>query len=247
MIIALSILALFAIVAATGAASRVQRQIASQTQAAPAASDRSFQPSASSLQETESPEALKPQIDDDREFEPSYSTSKPPSKPDESSGSQQSADSYFTPVPEASAAELVQLSVDQQPDIPLAASLTVTEVVNPLEVEPTVALQSSDSGIQAAPSSEDSLEQHPAHHNLLQEIAQLEPGHQNQIDHLARYIRHSDNVTRAAAAFALGELGAKTQGKELEQIVSILNQFNEDANPQVRLQAVTALGKAQLR
>lgn len=245
MIIALTLLALFAIVAAIGAASRVQTQITSQSSLAASPAQRFSPLSATSLQETESPEARKPQVDGDREFEPSQSASlsKTPSQPTESAVSQQSAATASIP-PELSPSELLQSSVT--PEIPLAASLTVTELVHPPEVEP--ALQLADAETQAPPSLEDALEQHPAHHNLLQEIAQLDDSsHHNRISHLARYIDHSDSVMRAAAAFALGELGATTQGQELEEMVAMLNQFTEDANPQVRLQAVTALEKVQRR
>lgn len=207
MTIALSILALFAIVTAIGAASRVQRQTAH------------VQPSRSSLQEPSLSATSKTQLEPDRDVDQAVDNS-PKSQPSP-------ADQW---------GELERL----QSNISLAGSLSVSEVIHPSEVEPSIfhKTEPHESAI-AGLSSHDQTTQS---NSLLQEVAELAPGgHKTQISHLAHYLNHADSVMRAAAAFALGDLAPHCHGEDLEKIFSILQQFSQDANPQVRLQAVTAL------
>ncbi len=214
MTIALSLLALLAIAAAIGAASRVQRQLAAAaTQTKPGQiSEKAL---VGSLQERQFPEAQQPQMESDRD-----------------------RDQVFTP--SSSASEAKEPIVDTSKlliEVPLATSLTVTEVLHPAEVE--VSLQFG----RALEEPSETV----AHVNLLNELDELDHSdHHGQIAHLSRYVEHSDGVMRAAAAFALGELLAKSDRFEVEEISALLHQFSQDANPQVRLQAVNAFNKMQL-
>lgn len=206
MTIALSILALFAIVTAIGAASRVQRQTAH------------VQPSRSSLQEPSLSATSKTQLEPDRDLDQAVDNS-PKSQPSP-------ADQWRN---------LERL----QSNISLAGSLSVSEVIHPSEVEPSIFVKTAHESAIAGLSSHDQTTQS---NSLLQEVAELAPGgHKTQISHLAHYLNHADSVMRAAAAFALGDLAPHCHGEDLEKIFSILQQFSQDANPQVRLQAVTAL------
>ena len=206
MTIALSILALFAIVTAIGAASRVQRQTAH------------VQPSRSSLQEPSLSATSKTQLEPDRDLDQAVDNS-PKSQPSP-------ADQW---------GELERL----QSNISLAGSLSVSEVIHPSEVEPSIFVKTAHESAIAGLSSHDQTTQS---NSLLQEVAELAPGgHKTQISHLAHYLNHADSVMRAAAAFALGDLAPHCHGEDLEKIFSVLQQFSQDANPQVRLQAVTAL------
>ncbi|MGV0023500.1 HEAT repeat domain-containing protein [Phormidesmis priestleyi] len=209
MTIALSLLALLAIAAAVGAASRVQRQLAAQ---ATQPGQTQGQLTKSALPERESPAAQKPRVELDQDRDQTLRPSSP------------SAESAIV-----DPTELLSKT-------PLAASLTVTEVLHPAEVE--VSIHHSDLV-------EESSEE-PLPVNLLSEIEALDHSdHHGQIAHLSRYLEHSDSVMRAAAVFALGELLAKCDRAETEEISALLHQFNQDANPQVRQQAVTAFGKMQ--
>jgi HEAT repeats len=207
MTIALSLLALLAIAAAVGAASRVQRQLAVQ---APQTEETQDQLTGT---RQESPEAQRPrkEVDQDRN----------------------------QTRPSSSRAELAIADPSKGFSEPsLAASLTVTEVLHPSEVD--VSIHHSHN------TSEESLETVPAV-NLLDEIEALDHSdHHGQITHLSRYIKHSDSVMRSAAVFALGELLAKCDRAEMEEISALLHQFSQDPNSQVRLQSATALGKMQL-
>ena len=128
-----------------------------------------------------------------------------------------------------------------QADIPLAGSLSVSEVMQPCEVEPSIFLKNEP--LESTIAGLSSHDQTMHSNSLLEEVAELAPGgHNSQISHLAHYLNHADPVMRSAAAFALGDLAPHCHGEDLEKIFSALNQFSQDANPQVRLQAVTALG-----
>lgn len=126
-------------------------------------------------------------------------------------------------------------------NVPLATSVSISELV---QSETT---QSSDASVVPELATEglargEASETHP----VLEEISQLGRSQQlHQVAHLARYVYHADSVVRVAVAFALGELAATRQGKGVEAIVPILSKLAQDANPQVRLQAVAALGSIQ--
>lgn len=215
MITSLSILVLFAIVAAVGAASRVQRQLTEPSTQVSGGVDRQVH----SLQEQEVTIAHQNRVEPDHDAERDLSSSSP-----------------------------TELSADSEslPELSLAASLTVTELLHPPETDLSISLDPTSGDIEITPSSE-TLKQVHDRPNLLAELAQLEhSGHHEQIAHLSRYTQHSDSVMRATAAFALGELADKTQGQETAEIAALLQQFTQDANPQVRSQAIAAMGKLQL-
>ncbi len=205
MIIVLSVLTLFAIVAAIGAGSRVQRQMAQS------------QPSLRSVQEPNLSEASKLQLEPDRD-------------------SDQSTEAAPTPQSSDPLLEFERF----QSDIPLAGSLSVTEAMQPSEVEPSIfQTELHEPSIARLTSHEQAAQ----HNGLLEEVAELAPnGHKSQIFHLAYYVNHSDPVMRSAAAFALGDLAHHCHGEDLEMLFYVLHQFSQDTNPQVRLQAATALG-----
>lgn len=195
MIIALSILAIFAIVAAIGAGSRAQQQmVLSQSRFTLEKPDKS----------TASKSPLKPEQEIDQ-------------------------------APSSSPLLDKLLNFRLQDRVSLSGSLSVSEVMHPTHVEPAIDGITHDQPAQAHES-----------HNLLAEVAELAPGgHKTQISHLARSADHADPITRAAVAFALGELATHCHGEDSEKILSILHQLNQDANMQVRLQAATALGNLQ--
>lgn len=131
-------------------------------------------------------------------------------------------------------------------DVLLAASLSVSDLV---QLEATAASASSqrllafpdhDSAATAAGKPHSS----PSVLSILEEVERL--GRTGQIDPvapLARYVYHSDPAIRVAVAFALGERAKRQQGRSAEAIVPVLSKLTQDANPQVRLQAVIALGE----
>ena len=195
MIIALSILAIFAIVAAIGAGSRAQQQMV-------------LSQSRLTSEKPDKPTASKSPLKPDRELDQAPLSSPPSDK---------------------------LLDFRLQDKVSLAGSLSVSEVMHPTHVEPAIAGVTHDQPARAHES-----------HSLLAEVAELAPnGHKTQISHLARSAEHADPVTRAAVAFALGELATHCHGEDSEKILSILHQLSQDANSQVRLQAATALGNLQ--
>lgn len=115
-------------------------------------------------------------------------------------------------------------------DVPLATSLKVSDVVHPSEVQPEIDLSSHQISTQS---------NHEAHSSVVEEVAQLE--HETDaIDRLAQQAQDPDGTMRVAVAATLGELAV--QGRNREQIIALLNQLSQDADPQVRVQAIASMG-----
>jgi hypothetical protein len=151
--------------------------------------------------------------------------------------------------PSTPSVQISPILPQSETEVPLAASLTVSELVQPSPVgasEASEGIQATegDSAPPIAPAKSQPLDNHEPY-DVLEEIAQLGRGETQQIDRLARYIDHPDSDVRVAVAFALGELAASRQGKGVEEAVPLLSSLSEDANLKVRLQAVIALGKIQ--
>lgn len=70
-------------------------------------------------------------------------------------------------------------------------------------------------------------------------------GQIQQVAYLIRYANHADREVRATVASALGNLAANRQGSQIETVVNILGKLSQDLKPEVRLQAVQALGKTR--
>lgn len=218
MTIALTVLALLAIVSAIGSASRVHRQrvLQPKTTSSGTAAMRSARDFASS-------DRLSTPIDQNSKQK--SSTSDLPSN--------------------RSATNLAE-SLAALPKVSLATSLTVSETIHPTTAEPSLAKSgiSSSTLEEAANSPEAKLDNPHVSHNLLQEIQHLEQaGWRAQITYLSKYLEQPDSVLRVAATFALGELASKSHGQELEELGSILLQLSHDANAHVRSQAATALAR----
>ncbi len=128
-------------------------------------------------------------------------------------------------------------------EVPLAVSLPVSELVQPhnAEVEPDLTFV-DQSGAASIATSEAHSEENHHRHEVLEEIAELGQSESSGIDRLTQYVYHSDSVVRAAVAFALGEIAMKRQGQDRETSISLLSELSQDENPQVRLQAASALG-----
>lgn len=128
-------------------------------------------------------------------------------------------------------------SSSPQPDpAPLAASLSVSELVQPDDATSTAEQQITH---EVSSSKTDSHE----HHALLDEIADLGRSATEQPDpKLLQYADHSDAAIRAAVAFALGD-AADRSGQPPDEIVSVLDRLSNDPDLQVRTRAAAALGK----
>ncbi|MER3477818.1 MAG: hypothetical protein C4287_16705 [Leptolyngbya sp. ERB_1_2] len=156
-----------------------------------------------SVQEAKSQEAdqtrLQPDLDSER------------SEPVEVSPVQSSEDSTIAVPPMMPIAE---------PEIPLATSLRISDVVEPPEVEMHLSNE---------PKSE-------AHHaqSVMEEVGQLDQI-ENTIEQLTQQITDSDPLVRLAAVVELGDLAK--QGQAIDRVVALLNQLTQDADLEVRVQA----------
>lgn len=206
----LSVLAILAVIAAIGSASKVQRKRASQ----PSSTVPSKPATPAKSSDLPQPAEVK--------SEPSSSSTVP------------------SPARDPMAEELAESILEMTPDLPLAASLLVSKVVNPPENELGVQLDRPNL-------SEDTPDAAPAHHgaNLLAEIAELDAQPSDRIAHLSQFVEHPDSIMRVSAAYALGELAAQTQGSAKENIIALLVRLSQDVDPQVRVQAASALGSQQ--
>lgn len=208
------ILGLLAVVAAIGAAYRVQdkRLAGSLAPSRPAAS-------ASSVREAEALEAVKSVSQPDRDSTQTLTGH---------SGLNLVETSVIGAVPEGEALLATSLPVSEvvQPEADGVAhpvGMTEAETVHPASAAPQAA------------------------HTLLEEISQLgRSGGVEQIEQLAQHLHHPDTVVRVAIAFALGELAERQQGQNLAAIVPLLNELSQDADSQVKLQALAAMGRVQL-
>ena len=223
MAIVYSVLAVLAVISAIGSASRVQRKRAGQLATAPAKAKLPPTPP----QPTPSHPVQSPQPAADMP---------PPSVPAEPAPSQQQdGGPSIDPV----AQELAESIMEMMPKIPLATTLTVGEVVNPQENE--LGAVQLDRVNFAAQHDAPTTQAHRGH-NLLEEIAELEAGQGDRMTYLSQYVEHPDSVMRVSAAFALGELAARSQGQEQQELIGVLLRLCQDVDPLVRVQAGSALG-----
>lgn len=126
-------------------------------------------------------------------------------------------------------------------DMPLAATLSVNQLVHPESNQAAVIpdLVSSESATAEAGTPPVDTQR-----TVLEEIARLGQGSETAISHFSHYLDHPDSTIRAAAVFELGELISKQQSAD-EGIVERLHQLSQDTNSQVRSQAVAALSKIE--
>jgi hypothetical protein len=239
MTVALVLLALFALLAAIGAIYRVQDKQKMRLQSnvqdvmAPAADKPQLQPdldsALSDIQEVPSIAETPRQSDLDSARStdvPSIAEEpqiQPTSEPAQSS-SEASERSIVAPL----------FAAQPESEIPLAASLGVTDVLNPQIVEsPHLDLDHSDSPQVAEHESP----------SVIEEVTQLE-GAGELLDRLARQAEDPDASVRVTVAAALGEIASQGQGRDLA--ISLLDQLSQDTDPIVRTQAATSLGNIPL-
>lgn len=133
-------------------------------------------------------------------------------------------------------------------DLPLAASLLISEVVYPEMRSPSadqfeLDLVSPELSI-AAP--ETVKPASPEHQSILTEIYQLDHADsENAIAQFQRHLNHPDDTVRAARVFELGEVAAKYRGAKADEVKEMLMQLSQDPNPNVRTQVVLALAKLE--
>lgn len=137
-------------------------------------------------------------------------------------------------------------------DFPLAASLAVTDLVNPrtpgsVEIPDLIPTDPAISEVLNA-NAESRSNDHPS---ILEEIAELRPTADAQFYSAANRTKHfmhalltGDGTVRVAAVYELGEIAAQG-GHDKEQIIEQLQQLTQDDDPDVRSQAIVALGKVQ--
>lgn len=126
-------------------------------------------------------------------------------------------------------------------DMPLAATLSVNQLVHP---EPNQATVTFDSAASEPLPSEAAPADTQTQRTVLEEITRLGQDSETAISHFSHYLDHPDSTIRAAAVFELGELVAKRHSAD-EGVVERLHQLSQDANSQVRSQAVAALSKIE--
>lgn len=131
-------------------------------------------------------------------------------------------------------------SATSEQDIPLATSLTLSEVVDPVHPK-TITIPDLYPGYPL-----EAEQQSQTHHtpDVLQEITQLDHREKkDQIAHLAQYVQHPDSVLRVAIASALGGLLPQTEGDDRHAAIALLNHLSQDVDSQVRVQAAASLGE----
>jgi hypothetical protein len=130
-------------------------------------------------------------------------------------------------------------------DVPLATSITVSEIVNPTESLSEVLTNLKTENLPEI-DLPDVVSEHEHHHHadIFEEIERLEHGDQHQqLERLAQYVNEHDSVKRVAAASAVGAIARQVQGVNREQAIQLLNEFAHDVDPQVRVQAAACLGE----
>lgn len=133
-------------------------------------------------------------------------------------------------------------------DVPLAASLSVTDVVQPESVRPQLDRDAvpPELGVDLTDPVQPAVDR-PSHTtSVVDEISRLnENGKTPSIAYLTQQANHSSQDVRRVVAVALGDLAARRQGQDIETIVAILGRLSHDSDLLVRLHAVEALGKVQ--
>ncbi|MEP0919055.1 HEAT repeat domain-containing protein [Leptolyngbya sp. DQ-M1] len=120
---------------------------------------------------------------------------------------------------EASTIAIPSMMPIAEPDISLATSLRISDVVE------------SDLSIESKP-------QEHHHTSVLEEIGQLDHS-EEQFSQLQQQATDSDHLVRLTVAVELGEMAK--QGQASDRVVALLNQLMQDADMEVRVQAGTAL------
>lgn len=225
MVTALLLLTLYALITAIGAFIRAQAQVKplkapipstlpTSSGSLPQQINNVSSTIGNTVREIESEAAAKPRLQPDLDSVES-ATAVSNATPEETPHSSGIAFAPFAPQPEA--------------DIPLATSLTVSEVVHPSETEPQI-----DLGIaHPAPAQE----AHEHHASVVEELSHLEHDSE-KLDQLAQQAQHPDGNVRIVVAAELGEFAA--QGND--RAIAVLNQLSQDVDPQVRVQAAASLG-----
>lgn len=139
---------------------------------------------------------------------------------------------------------IADMTPDPETSMPLAASVSVNELVHPQPSEITppdfvpddLAAEMGLPDIQTPPASDQP--------SVLEEIQQLgQAPTEDAISHFMSYLDHPDHVIRSAAVFELGELASKQQSPQTSEIIDRLTELGQDVDPQVRSQAIVALEK----
>lgn len=132
-----------------------------------------------------------------------------------------------------------------EPDLSLAASLPVHELIHP------AAQSNASDGVELHLDNADfvQLEVEPAqpvapeHQSVLAEISQLnDPDTGETIAQLQQFLNDPNDMVRVAIVFKLEEIAAQ-QGEKAAEAKEMLMQLSQDANPDVRTQATLALTK----
>lgn len=133
-------------------------------------------------------------------------------------------------------------------DLPLAASISISEVVHPETRSPSA--EQFDLDLSSPELSIASLETvksgAPRQVSVLAEISQLDNAElENEIAQFQRHLNHPDDTIRAAMIFELGEVAAKHRGVKTDEIREMLMQLSQDPNPSIRTQVGLALTKIE--
>lgn len=212
MSITLVLLTFFALIAAIGAISRMQSPVKNKSTSTQSSSSNNVS-SGLGVQDVMAESAERPQLQPDIDSVEIPSTI--------------SQDASETPID----IRVVPPFVPQpELEVPFATSLKVSDVIHPSEVEPQIDLPSHPISPQS---------HHETHSSVVEEVTQLEQGSE-VIDRLAQQAQDPDGTMRVAVAAMLGELAV--QGRNREQIIALLNQLSQDADPQVRVQAISSMG-----
>jgi len=131
--------------------------------------------------------------------------------------------------------------------LPLAVSLSVSELVHPETRSDPTELFDLDLRSSNVPVEVETLKPNsPEHQSVLAEIAQLDQADSdNAIAAFQRHLNHPDDIIRAAIVFEFGEAAAKYQGVKATEAKEILMQLSQDPNPNIRTQVVLALAKIE--
>lgn len=211
MTIALLLTVIAAIAGAISAAARTYKKLK------PQSVPRSF----NTVQEAKSQEADQPRLQSDLDSERSEPVEVPAQAPDltVASDSDPIEVSNQPKTSESSTIAIPPMMPIAEPEIPLATSLRISDVVE------------SDLSIESKP------ETHHAY-SVIEEVGQLEHADE-RLTRLQHQATDSDHLMRLAVAVELGELAK--QGQSIDRVVTLLNQLVQDADLEVRVQAGASL------
>lgn len=133
-------------------------------------------------------------------------------------------------------------------DLPLAVSLSISELVNPEMRSHSTDQFEQDSMFPASAGAEPEATKltSPEHQSVLAEISQLDNlDAEDAIAQFQRHINHPDDIVRAAIVFEFGEAAAQYQGAKAAEAKDLLMQLSQDPNPNIRTQVVLALAKIE--